>query len=190
MPFFVIPEKAGIQQFQHVLDAGSGLPRTGYGVRHDVFGTFYQSVNIRTLPLKTLLVYLDMEGVITPKFTYFEEYFFKYNRQPANIINSFQGERKQFVAAIIEHCSTKKAWTYVDIQGILNSYNTDRSRIITALEYLEEKGWIELQARQAIEVCDIKTRAFNIDMVAGKMYNLFKTCILGNNYMHMSVRTI
>ena len=95
------------------------------------------------------------------------------NRQIS--LTVFRGERKQFVAAIIEHCSTKKAWTYVDIQGILNSYNTDRKRIITALEYFEEKVWIELQARQAIEVCDIKTRAFNIDMVAGKMYNLFKS---------------
>ena len=129
------------------------------------------------LPLKTLLVYLDMEGIITPKFTYFEEFFFKYNRQPANIINSFQGERKQFVTTIIKHCSTKKIWTYVDIQGILNSYNynTDRKRIIIALESFEEKGWIELRARQAIEVYDIKTQAFNIDRITEKMYNLFKS---------------
>ncbi|MCK4619666.1 MAG: C-terminal helicase domain-containing protein, partial [Desulfobacterales bacterium] len=132
-------------------------------------------INIRMLPLKTLLVYLDMEGIIAPQFTYFNEYSFKYNCQPANIINSFQGERKHFVAIIIKHCITKKIWTVVDIQGILNNYNTDRKRIITALEYFEEKGWIELQARQAIEVYDIKTQAFNIDTIAEKMYNLFKS---------------
>jgi ATP-dependent DNA helicase RecQ len=132
-------------------------------------------INIRTLPLKTLLVYLDMEGIITPQFTYFNEYSFKYNCQPANIINNFQGERKHFVTTIIKHCLTKKTWTYVDIQGILNNYNTDRKRIIAALEYFEEKGWIELQARQAIEVYDIKTQAFNIDTIAEKMYNLFKS---------------
>lgn len=132
-------------------------------------------INIRMLPLKTLLVYLDMEGIITPQFTYFNEYSFKYNCQPANIINSFQGERKHFVTTIIKHCLTKKIWTIVDIQGILNNYNTDRKRIITALEYFEEKGWIELQARQAIEIYDIKTQAFNIDTIAEKMYNLFKS---------------
>lgn len=132
-------------------------------------------INIRLLPLKTLLVYLDMEGIITPQFTYFNEYSFKYNVQPANIINSFQGERKHFVTTIIKHCFTKKIWTIVDIQGILNNYHTDRKRIITALEYFEEKGWIELQARQAIEVYDIKTQAFNADTIAEKMYNLFKS---------------
>jgi len=94
-------------------------------------------LNIRMLALKTLLVYLDMEGIITPKFTYFEEYSFKYNcqrqrKQPANIIDNFKGERKQFVTAIMKQCCTKKTWTYVDIQGILNSYNTDRKRIIAA----------------------------------------------------------
>jgi ATP-dependent DNA helicase RecQ len=132
-------------------------------------------LNIRMLPLKTLLVYLDMEAIITPKFTYFEEYFFKYNSEPTNIINSFQGERKHFVITIIKHCSTKNIWTYVDIQGILNSYNTDRKRIIVALEYFEEKGWIELHSKQAIEVYDIKTQAFNIDRITEKMYKLFKS---------------
>ena len=132
-------------------------------------------LNIRTLPLKTLLVYLDMEGIITPKFTYFNEYSFKYNLKPANIIDNFQGERKHFVTTIIKNCSTKKIWSYVDIQGILNNYNTDRKRIITALEYFEEKGWIELQSKQAIEVYDIKTQAFDADKIAEKMYNLFKS---------------
>ncbi|MCK5509027.1 MAG: RecQ family zinc-binding domain-containing protein, partial [Desulfobacterales bacterium] len=132
-------------------------------------------INIRMLPLKTLLVYLDMEGIITPQVTYFNEYSFKYNCRPANIINSFQGERKDFVTTIIKHCFTKKILTIVDIQGILNDYNTDRKRIIIALEYFEEKGWIELQARQAIEIYDIKTQAFNLDTIAEKMYNLFKS---------------
>jgi len=134
-------------------------------------------LNIRMLPLKTLLVYLDTEGIITPKFTYFDEYSFKYNcQQPANIVNNFKGERKQFVTAIIEQCCTKETWTYVDIQGILNSYNTDRKRIITALEYFEEKGWIdELQAKQAIEVYDIKTKDFSTEKITENMYNLFKS---------------
>ena len=134
-------------------------------------------LNIRMLPLKTLLVYLDMEGIITPKSTYFEEYSFKYNcPQPANIINNFQRERKQFVTAISKQCSTKKTWTYVDIQGIMNNYNTDRRRIITALDYFEEKGWIdELQAKQAIEVYGIKTKDFSTEKITEKMYNLFKS---------------
>jgi len=131
------------------------------------------ALNIRILPLKTLLVYLAMEKVIRPKLTYFAEYSFKYKKKPTDIINEFEGERKQFVTAVINHCHTQKVWTTVDIPAIFNSYSTDRQRILAALEYFDEKGWIELQSKQAVEVYDILTQAFNIDDLSEKMYALF-----------------
>ena len=132
-------------------------------------------LNIRMLPLKTLLVYLDLDGIITPQYAYFKEYSFKYNADPENIIHRFIGERKQFVTSIINHCHTKKIWTYVDIPGMLNNYHTDRKRIITALEYFDEKRWIELHSKQMTEVYDIKTQAFDMDSLTEKMYALFKS---------------
>ena len=42
--FSVIPAKAGIQCTQYVFDAGSGLLRTGYGVRYDDSETFYGTI--------------------------------------------------------------------------------------------------------------------------------------------------
>jgi len=131
-------------------------------------------LNIRILPLKTLLVYLALEEIIRPKLTYFEEYYFKYKAEPPAIISSFEGERKQFATAVMNHCHTKKVWTTVDIPAILNNYNTNRQRILAALEYFDEKGWIELQSKQAVEVYDILTRAFDIDVMAEKMVALFK----------------
>jgi ATP-dependent DNA helicase RecQ len=136
--------------------------------------TLTNELNIRILPLKTLLVYLAMEEIIRPKFTYFEEYSFKYKTEPTTILNRFEGERKQFVTAVMNHCHTKKIWTAVDIPAILDSYDTDRQRILAALEYFEEKNWIDLQSRQAVDVYDILTQAFNIDEMAEKMYALFK----------------
>jgi ATP-dependent DNA helicase RecQ len=131
-------------------------------------------LNIRILPLKTLLVYLAMEKIIRPKLTYFEEYSFKYHTEPSDIINRFEGERRQFVTAIINHCHTRKIWTDVDIQGILKNFDADRQRILAALEYFAEKGWIELQSRQAMEVYDILTQAFDLEAMTEKMYALFK----------------
>ncbi len=132
------------------------------------------ALNIRVLPLRTLLVYLAMEKVIRPKRTYFEEYSFKYRSEPSDIISRFDGERKQFLTAVIDHCHTKKIWTHVDIPAILNNYGTDRQRIIAALEYFDENGWIELQSRQSVDVYDILTQAFDIDELAERMYTLFK----------------
>ena len=131
-------------------------------------------LNIRLLPLKTLLVYLAMAGIIRPKLTYFAVYSFKYQTEPERIINHFKGERQQFVRAIMGHCITKKVWTDVDIQGILDSHGADRQRAVAALDYFDEKGWIQLQARQSVEVFDVLTQAFDTDATAGKMHTLFK----------------
>ncbi|MFH1857926.1 MAG: RecQ family zinc-binding domain-containing protein, partial [Candidatus Omnitrophota bacterium] len=111
---------------------------------------------------------------IRPKWSYFEEYEFKYHTEPEDILNRFEGERKRFVEMILNHCHTRKIWTGVDIPAIVDSYDTERQRIITALEYFDEKGWIELQSRQAIEAYDILTQAFDADEAAEKMYALFK----------------
>lgn len=132
------------------------------------------SLNIRILPLKTLLVYLAMEKIIRPKLTYFAEYSFKHKTEQNQIIDKFEGERKQFVTAVLNNCHTRKIWTSVDIPAILNSYATDRQRVLTALEYFDEKGWIELQSKQAVEVYDILNQAFTIDDLAEKMHALFK----------------
>ncbi len=135
--------------------------------------TLSNDLNIRQLPLKTLLVYLDMEGIIRPKYTYFEEYSFQYNTEPSQIISQFQGERRQFVNTLIAHCRTKKTWTYVDMTTMLHNYQTDRARVVAALEYFAEKGWIKLQAKQAVEAYDILTKVFDLEQVTEKIFRLF-----------------
>ena len=100
--------------------------------------------------------------------------FRDYKKEPTDIISRFEGERKKFVSAIINHCKTKKIWTHVDIPAILKKYGTDRQRIIAALDYFDEKGFIELQSRLSVDVFDILTQAFDIDDLAEKMYALFK----------------
>lgn len=130
-------------------------------------------LDIKLLPLKTLLVYLDMEGLIQPKFTRFDEYTLKYRIDPQQIINMFQGERKAFVTAIFENCHTKKVWTHVDVAKIMETCHAQRQRIIAALEYFDQKEWIELESRQTIDVYNIKNRQFDIDRVTEKIYGLF-----------------
>jgi len=132
-----------------------------------------RDLNLRPLPLKTLLVYLDMAGIIRSKWTYFEDYAFKNEVAPASITNRFKGERKEFVAAIFNNCDRKKTWTYVNIQGVLNSYPTDRKRIVAALNYFEEQRWFELQAKQAVDVYDVLDASFGLNAIADKMYDLF-----------------
>ncbi len=161
------PEKSSIRQLLQAIKENRGFVWEIKETR------LSNDLNIRILPLKTLLVYLAMEGIIRPKLSYFDEYSFRYMTGPSDIISRFNGERHQFVAAVMNHCHTRKIWTTVDIPSILSSYDTDRQRIIAALEYFEEKNWIELQSRQSVDVYDILTQAFHVDGMAEKMVTLF-----------------
>ena len=89
--------------------------------------------NIRTLPLKTLLVYLSMKEIIQPSYSYFEEYVFKYLVDPLEIVNRFEGERKNFVKTIIDNCHSKKVWTTADIDTICSTYNCDRKKSVNSI---------------------------------------------------------
>ena len=162
------PAKAAIQHVLELIKANSGFIWETKIVR------LSSESNIRLLPLKTLLVYLTMEKLIRPRLTYFEEYSFKFIQEPHEIVDRFQGERRQFVEAVLAHCHTKKVWTTADIPGIINSYASDRQRIVMALEYFDDQEWIELQPRQSVEVFDILDQSFETDDISQKMFRLFK----------------
>jgi ATP-dependent DNA helicase RecQ len=135
--------------------------------------TLANELNIRVLPLKTLLVYLEIQGIIAPKFTYYKEYAFKFIRPPQEIIHTFQEERQGFVRAIFDHCQTKKVWSMVDMDGIIRSYSTDRRRIVAALDYFDENGWIQLKPQKSMEMYEIKSKAFDTNTLSLSLYNLF-----------------
>ncbi|AUI86774.1 recombinase RecQ [Vibrio azureus] len=112
--------------------------------------------NIRQLPLKTLLVYLELAQVIRAKYSYFAEYRFKFLREESFIVHQFEGERRHFVESIF-HCSAKaKVWCQVDMNALWEQFQAERSRVITALDYFHQRGWIELESKQLTDVYSVQ----------------------------------
>ncbi|WP_407333014.1 ATP-dependent DNA helicase RecQ [Enterovibrio sp. 27052020O] len=108
--------------------------------------------NIRQLPLKTLLVYLELEGVIEPQYSYFADYRFKALVSIEHIIGQFEGERKQFVQAVFAASPKSRTWHTVDFEALWQGFQADRKRAVTALDYFADKGWIELESKQMTDV--------------------------------------
>ncbi len=129
--------------------------------------------NIRQLPLKTLLVYLETEGIIKPLYSYFGSYRIKCLRPEEVIIQSFKTERQAFIAAIFKHSQKARLWTTVDFDTIVANYPTDRKRIAAALEYFDEQGWIELEAKQMIDVFEVTNPGFDLEAMTNQLYDRF-----------------
>ncbi len=129
--------------------------------------------NIRQLPLKTLLVQLELRGIIAPRYAYFAEYRFKYLLEPEALLEKFDGERRQFVEALISTSQRARTWCTVDFDQLYGQHQAERGRVIKALDYFQEKGWIELESKQMTEVYALLDPAFDPVALSAELHSYF-----------------
>ncbi|MCE9678436.1 RecQ family ATP-dependent DNA helicase [Shewanella sp. AS1] len=132
------------------------------------------ATNIRLLSLKTALVYLEMLGLIKPAYSYFAEYRFKLLCTEEELVDRFNGERRSFVAALLASATKAKIWYSLDFERLNQAYPSERSRVISAIEYFEEKGLIELQTKQITEVYSVLSPIENIDSLTERLHKQFQ----------------
>ncbi|QZE14459.1 RecQ family ATP-dependent DNA helicase [Halosquirtibacter laminarini] len=132
--------------------------------------------NIRQLPFKTALVYLEALGVITPSHSYYSSYRFKTIASPQEVISHFKGERVNFIKSIFTHSDKARVWYDVNFEKIQKtSPSSDRQRVVNALDYFAEKGWIILETKKNMEVYHVHPKAEqDIHMLTDHLYKLYK----------------
>lgn len=129
--------------------------------------------NIRQLPLKTLLVYMEMFGLISAQYSYFADYRFKFVKDKAEIISQFDPQRQAFVRALFDCSSQAKVWNQVDFDALWQHFGEERQRAIAALEYFNQKGWIELESKLMTEVYRVDAQPDSVAELAEKLWQLF-----------------
>lgn len=129
--------------------------------------------NIRQLPLKTLLVQLELCGLIAPRYAYFAEYRFKFLIEPEVLLAKFEGERQQFVSAIIQTSTRARTWATVNFDTLYGQHQADRNRVVKALDYFQEKGWIELESKQMTEVYSLLVSDFDAEALSQELHAYF-----------------
>ena len=163
------PEREGIRcVLDELLQAGAG------GQWELMLNQLSDQSNIRQLPLKTLLVQLELRGIIAPRFAYFAEYRFKYLLEPEALVAKFDGERRQFVEAIVHSSARARTWCTLDFEALYGQHGADRARVVKALEYFQEKGWIELESKQMTEVYALLDTRFDAEALSGELHAYFK----------------
>ncbi len=174
------PELAGITQvLTEIKQAGGEWEFTFYALS--------SSSNVRQLPLKTLLVYLEIMGIIKPKYSYFAEYRFKFLVSEADILARFPGERQAFLNSLFASLNRARVWNTVDFGQLAQIYPGDRSRVTKALEYFHEQQLILLESKQMTEVFQVLTPEFDSTGVAEQLHRQFKDKELAeiNRIQHM-----
>ncbi len=129
--------------------------------------------NIRQLTLKTLLVQLELLGVIKPLYAYFSEVKIKLLKAESEILAQFDHHRQDFLRTVLRHVQFKRVWGQVDFTGLLAELNGQRDRVIAALDYLQLQGLIELETKSLTEVFQVQLAELKQEGLASSLTDYF-----------------
>jgi len=102
--------------------------------------------DIRPLVLRTLLTRLELEGYLEGGTPFYAEFKFKPLVARDQIVERFDGERRQFISGLFSHARQGRVWFQLDPAEAAASLGVDRDRIVRALDWLAEKELVEVQA--------------------------------------------
>ncbi|NVK36461.1 MAG: RecQ family ATP-dependent DNA helicase [Gammaproteobacteria bacterium] len=130
--------------------------------------------NIKQLPLKTLLVQLELRNILEPKYSYYADYRFKLNKTQKEILSNFDERRQNVLSEIFKHTKFNKIWAVPDLNSCYTQSGIERQHALNALEYLHEQGWIQLESKQLTEVYHVDQFELSQPGLADSLYQYFK----------------
>ena len=129
--------------------------------------------NIKQLPLKTLLVQLELAGVIEPMHSYFADFKIKLLQPVKQILANFNDDRQQFLNIIFNATAFKKVWGSLNFEKLLEDKTVERNRVIAALEYLQEQQMIVLETSRMTEVFKVNQDMLDDPSLAKNLHDYF-----------------
>ncbi|MBE9563732.1 MAG: C-terminal helicase domain-containing protein, partial [Proteobacteria bacterium] len=101
--------------------------------------------DIRALVLRTLLTYLELDGYLLGGTPFYADYSFKPLQSSSQILQRFEGERREFLDKLFRQAIKGRTWFKLDLAQATLNLNTSRERIITALDWLGEQQLLEVK---------------------------------------------
>jgi ATP-dependent DNA helicase RecQ len=122
--------------FAHELGAEFSVAEYELATRHDV----------RPLVLKTILTYLELAGFLRQGTPYYAAYSLRaVNGSLDDVAGGFDPSRADFLRRLVAAGKTGRIWTSIDPEQAAAELGEERSRIVAALGYLEQQGFVELK---------------------------------------------
>ena len=90
-----------------------------------------------------------------------------------SILAEFEGDRRNFLQTVFEHTEFKKVWGSLNFETLLQSHSYDRSRVVSALDYLHEKNLIELETKRLTEVFKVNQKNLQEADLIDSLHNYF-----------------
>lgn len=130
--------------------------------------------DVRELVVKTLLTYLELEGILQPTGPVYTEFKFQPLKSSAEIIKKYDGDRAEFLKQIFQLSRKKgKSWLTIDVVDVAKRLGQSRERIIAALDYLDQTNDIVLEMSGLRYGYKVTERPANLAMLLSHLNERF-----------------
>jgi ATP-dependent DNA helicase RecQ len=109
---------------------------------HELSGRF----DVRPLVLKTLLTYLELDGLLRQGTPFYAGYSVRPASEWEDVYAAFDARRADFLRRLVASGRAGRTWTSIDPAESAAALGEERSRIVAALGHLEERGLVEVKA--------------------------------------------
>jgi len=107
-------------------------------------------LDVRPLVLRTILTYLELEGLLRQGTPFYAGYSFRPTTSSfEEAFAGFDPDRADFLRRLVASGKTGRSWTSLDPDDAAITLGEERSRIVAALGHLEQRQLIELRASDA-----------------------------------------
>ena len=172
------PSKGGIMRMLKALfesDAHADPTRQEKGALALDLYSLSRETDIRTLVLRTLLTWLELEGVLTSGTPMYAGFRFKPLKSGAEILSLVDGERRDFLAAIFKQGKRKKTWVDIDVDRCAEITQSPRERVVRALDWLAEQNHLELKPQGVRHRYRFLERPQSLEALADDLYARMQT---------------
>ena len=102
--------------------------------------------DVRPLVVRTLLTYLELDGVIRSTGPFYTGFKFQPQKTSEEMIARFDPRRADFLRRVFRHAHKGRTWFSLDVGEVSETIGEPRQRIVAALGYLEEIGDLVVEA--------------------------------------------
>jgi ATP-dependent DNA helicase RecQ len=76
---------------------------------------------------------------------FYSKYQFQPNISSAEMLSHFEGQRQDFLRNVLSTAEKAKIWFTIDLEQAARKAASPRDRVVRALDYLAEQGWLQLK---------------------------------------------
>lgn len=130
--------------------------------------------DVRQLVLRTALTYVELLGFVKQRTPVYSTYKIKPTVSVKEIAGRFQGERGQFIRNLFAEAKEGRTWYTLDLSSAAEHLRQERSRLVRAIEYLEQQGLAEIQAADVRHQYSIIRRPDDVSELTSILWKRFQ----------------